>query len=167
MIQFAVFSLIIGLSFAYGDYHSIDVPIKSYNRGLKVIRTPSYSEKHLTEVKISPSDMPVHMTFNSQTSPVYVDQKHKKSKGSYKKSESMDEPHKLVHHVIKPVYQEIVEIIKPYRKVVQVIKPVEEERMTKVYKHGDSEKYGEEENRGYKMKGVFQNLDIDKEYLQR
>ena len=127
--------------YGYEDSHSVELPIKSYH-DVKVIPSPSYIQKHKTQVVVKASDLPVYVTFNSQSSPVYVKQNHKGTRGSYHKSESKDEPHRLVHEVIKPVYQEVKEIIKPYRKVIQVIEPVREERLTKVHKSEGERGYG-------------------------
>ena len=155
----------------YGDYQAIHLPIQSHDAGVKVIPSPSYVNKHKTEVKIPAGEMPVYVTFLSKTSPVHVDQKHKSTKGSYKKSKSVDEPHKLVHEVVKPVYQTIKEIIKPYRKVVQVVEPVKVERLTKVHKAEEKDDQENEYEKGYGQKkimgGVLKNLDVDQEYLQR
>jgi hypothetical protein len=47
---------------------------------------------------------------------------------------SEEEPHRVMHEVVKPVIQEIREIIQPYRRVVQQIQPVLEEVHTIVAK---------------------------------
>jgi hypothetical protein len=47
---------------------------------------------------------------------------------------SEDQPHRVMHEVVKPVIQEIHEIIQPYRRVVQQIQPVLEEVHTIVAK---------------------------------
>jgi hypothetical protein len=150
LLQLMVLSVFLGLSAAYKDYHSIELPVKS-KHDLEVIHTPSHEEEHSTYVDVAGGVLPVYMTFKTQSSPIYVKQEHRGTKGSYQKSDSYDEPHKLVHEVVKPVIQELREVITPYRKVVQVIEPVKEERLTKVHKgerkggyggYGDNGGYG-------------------------
>ena len=168
MFQLAVLSVILGLSAAYkDDYHSIELPVKS-KHDLEVIHTPSHEEEHSTYVDVPGGVLPVYLNFKTQSSPLYVKQEHKGTKGSYQKSDSKDEPHKLVHEVVKPVYQELKEIITPYRKVVQVIEPVKEERLTKVHKGerkggygGDDGGYGKSED---SYKGYEKSEDSYKGY---
>ena len=154
-LQLAVLSVLLGISAAYkDDYHSIELPVKS-KHDLEIIHSPSHEEEHSTYVDVPGGVLPVYMTFKTQSSPLYVKQEHKGTKGSYQKSDSHDEPHKLVHEVVKPVIQELKEIITPYRKVIQVIEPVREERLTKVHKGerkggygGDDDGYGKSEGYG-------------------
>ena len=148
-------SLILGLSAASRDYHSIELPVKS-KHDLEIIKSESHEEDSQTYVDVPGGVLPVYMLFKTQSSPVYVKQEHRGTKGSYQKSDSYDEPHKLVHEVVKPVIQELKEIITPYRKVVQVIEPVKEERLTKVHKGerkggygGDDGGYGGSNGGGY------------------
>ena len=141
-------SVLLGLSAAYEDYKSIELPVKS-KHDLEIIQTPSQEEESSTNVEIPSGVLPVYLLFNTQSSPLYVKQDHRGTKGSYQKSDSKDEPHKLVHEVVKPVYQELKEIITPYRKVVQVIEPVQEERLTIVHKGERKGGYGGDDNSGY------------------
>ena len=144
----------LALSIAYkDDYHSIELPIKSSKYDLQIIKTPSEEKEHVTYVDVPGGQLPVYITFKTQSSPVNVKQEHRGTKGSVQKSDSKDEPHKLIHEVIKPIYQEIKEIIQPYRKVVQVIEPVKEERYTKVHKSERKTKY--EGNGGYGDKSGY------------
>jgi hypothetical protein len=49
------------------------------------------------------------------------------SKGSPQKVEETsfeDEPYRILHRVVKPVIQEVREVIQPYRNIVQQVKPV-------------------------------------------
>ena len=147
---------------SYGS-HSIELPIHS-KHNIEVIHSPSHRDESSTHVEVPGGTLPVYMTFKTESSPIYVKQEHKGRGGSYQKSSSKDEPHVLVHEVVKPVIQELKEIITPYRKVIQVIEPVREERLTKVHKSegksgygGDEDGYGSslgggyggEENKGY------------------
>ena len=147
-IQLAVLSVLIGFCAAYSKgYSSIELPIKS-KHDLEIIKTPSHQEDSSTYVEVPGGVLPVYMSFKTQSSPLYVKQEHRGTKGSYQKSDSKDEPHRLVHEVVKPVIQELKEIITPYRKVIQVIEPVREERLTKVHKSEGKSGYGGDEG-GY------------------
>ena len=137
VLQLIVLSVLVCASAAHksmDDDHSdtVELPVKSY-RGVKVIPSPSHTEKPKTQVVVGASDLPLYVTFNSRSSPVYIKQNHMGTKGTFHRSESKDEPHRMVHEVIKPVYQELKEVIKPYRKVIQVIEPVREQQMTKLH----------------------------------
>ena len=114
-----------------GGYHSIEAAIYS-NHKVDVIPVHSSRYSKPTYVDVPSGMTPVYINFQSQSSPVYVKQQHYGMSGSYQKSHSYDEPHKLVHEVTKPIVQEVREVIKPYRKVVQTIKPVHEEVLVRV-----------------------------------
>ncbi len=117
-----------------GGYGGIEAAVYSKRR-VELIPVPVYNEYAApTYIDVPGGQLPVYLNFKSQSSPVYVKQQHYGLPGSYQKSESYDEPHKLVHEVTKPVIQEVREVIAPYRKVVQVIKPVHEEVLTLVSK---------------------------------
>lgn len=108
----------------YGGYHSIEAAVYSHHK-TDVIPVPSHkSYPKPTYVDVPSGVQPVYLNFQSQSSPVYVKQKHYGMSGSYQTSHSYDEPHHLKHVVTKPVIQEVHEVIKPVRKVVQTIKPV-------------------------------------------
>ena len=103
----------------------------------------------------------MYLTFKTQSSPVYVNQQHRGSKGSYQSSSSKDEAHHLVHEVTKPVIQELREIITPFRKVIQVIEPVREEVLTKVHKNsgGNGGYGGNDGGYGGKSEGGYGGSD--------
>jgi hypothetical protein len=48
------------------------------------------------------------------------------AKGQVERTQSEEEPHKVMHEVLRPVIQEVREVITPYRRVVQEIQPVVE-----------------------------------------
>lgn len=56
------------------------------------------------------------------------------AKGQVEKTRSEEEPHRVIHEVVRPVIQELREVIVPYRRVVQEIQPVIEEVQTTVAK---------------------------------
>lgn len=85
-----------------------------------------------TSISVPGIGNPVYFQFQSHSSPVHVKQNHYSARGSYQKTNSRDGPHKMVHHVTKPVIQEVHEVIKPFRKVVQKVEPVSEEVVTLV-----------------------------------
>ena len=166
-------SVLLAITVAYKeDEHSVELPVKSKHK-VDIIRVPSEGEEHMTNVDIPSSNLPVQMTFKSQSSPLYVKQEHKGTKGSYQKSDSEDEPHKLVHEVVKPVYQELKEIITPYRKVIQIIEKVNEERQTKVHKGERMSGYGKRgndygygKNVGYGKSDRYGTVQEEVKYVQ-
>jgi hypothetical protein len=118
----------------HGGYGAIEAAIKS-NRRLEIIPVPTQNENAApTYVDVNGGQLPVYLNFKSQSSPVYVKQQHYSQPGSFQKSNSYDEPHKLVQDVNIPVIQEVREVVAPYRKVVQIIKPVREDKLTLVSK---------------------------------
>jgi hypothetical protein len=79
-------------------------------------------------IEVGPNALPVVVHFQSQSSPVQVEQSHiPGAPGEVQVTRSEDEPHRVVHEVVRPVIQEVREIIQPYRRIVQEIRPVEEE----------------------------------------
>ncbi|KAI7698038.1 hypothetical protein SSS_03230 [Sarcoptes scabiei] len=74
--------------------------------------------------------------FNSVSSKVEVVHQHEPSKASKEPKEtfSEDEPHILRHQVVKPIIQEVHEIITPFRQIFQEIKPVVENIDTAIYR---------------------------------
>ena len=127
-----------GLGGGYGGYglgggygHGINAAIYSHHN-VKVLPVKSYGYSKPVYVDVPGGATPIYMNFQTQSSPLYVKQNHYGAKGSYQHSSSYDEPHKLVHHVTKPVIQELHEVVKPFRKVVQRIEPVQEEITTLV-----------------------------------
>ena len=147
-----MFSLLVALTvsekYDQNDYHSIELPIKS-KHDLEIIKTPSEESEHVTYVDVPGGILPVYITFKTQSSPIHVKQEHKSAKGSQQMSDSKDEPHHLTYEVLKPVYQEVKEIIQPYRKIIQVIEPVKEERYTKVHKAERKRKYSKDQSSAY------------------
>lgn len=86
-------------------------------------------------IEIGPhQSTPLQVNFKTQSSTLNVKQEHKPSKGSYKETRSEEEPHRLVHLVHRPIYQDVHEIIQPIRKITQQIKPVKEQIETIVAK---------------------------------
>ena len=75
--------------------------------------------------------MVVH--FQTQSDPIHIETSHIPSQpGEVSFTQTQDEPHRVIHEVIRPVIQEIREIIQPYRRVTQEIRPVQEQVHTDV-----------------------------------
>lgn len=86
-------------------------------------------------VDVQPSEQPVQVIFRTQSSPVMVQQIHTPSQAPMvEKTNSEDEPHRVLHEVVRPVIQQVREIIQPFRHVSQEIRPVLEEVHTVVAK---------------------------------
>ena len=67
------------------------------------------------------------MLFRSASSQLNVQQAHQGAAGSVQESASEDETHILRHSVVKPVLQQIREVVTPFRRITQEIQPVREE----------------------------------------
>ena len=86
-------------------------------------------------IDVEPTYQPVKIIFRSLSSPVLVQQIHTPGEpGQSESTHSEDEPHRVIHEVLRPVIQEVREVIQPYRKVTQEIRPVLEEVHTRVAK---------------------------------
>jgi hypothetical protein len=135
-----------GYGGGHGGYGAIEAAINSKRR-LEIIKVPTQNDNGApTYVDVGGGQLPVYLFFRSQSSPVYVKQQHYSQPGSFQKSNSYDEPHKLVQDVTIPIIQDIREVVAPYRKVVQIIKPVHEDKITLVSKgigkYGGGDEYG-------------------------
>ena len=142
----------------YGHGYGYSIPAAVYSHhNVEVVPVKSYGYSKSVSVDVPSTKNPIYMNFQTQSSPLYVNQRHYGAMGSYHHSSSYDEPHKLVHYVTKPVYQELYEVVKPYRKVVQKIQPVHEEVVTVVKKgehhYGYDHGYGHDYSHGYEHKG--------------
>lgn len=86
-------------------------------------------------IDVEPTYQPVKIIFRSLSSPVLVQQIHTPGEpGQSEATHSEDEPHRVVHEVLRPVIQEVREVIQPYRRVTQEVRPVLEEVHTRVAK---------------------------------
>ncbi|KAI2808579.1 hypothetical protein BLOT_006524, partial [Blomia tropicalis] len=93
-----------------------------------------YSQPQVIEV--SPEQLPVQVHFRTASSRVNVQQSHNQQNMApqVEHASFQDEPHRVVHEIVKPVIQEVREIIQPYRRVTQEVRPVIEEVHTVVHK---------------------------------
>ncbi|XP_054159771.1 uncharacterized protein LOC128957983 [Oppia nitens] len=148
-----------------GGYGSSKPPIymkKSYE--MAPLYGKGYGKQY--DVKVPTGDSPVKVMFLTQHTPVHIQQKHKRGQPEYKKSTTHENPSVVVHEVIKPVIQEIREIIVPYRKVIQKIEPVKEEVKTIVAKKDGKEGYDrdEDDDEDDKYKKWIKKDDDNEEY---
>lgn len=80
-----------------------------------------------TSVNVDSQPAPIFLNFRTASSPVNIQHHHASQPGSFRATESFDEPHRHVHTVTKPIIQELREIISPQRIVRQQVQPVQEE----------------------------------------
>jgi len=86
-------------------------------------------------IEVDGEEQPVQVIFRSASSRVLVQQVHTPgAPGQVEATRSEDEPHRVVHEVLRPVIQEVREVIQPYRRVTQEVRPVVEEIHTVVAK---------------------------------
>jgi len=118
------------------DPHGFYRPIKAPNKRRRYVR-PYLPRKRIYPkiIKVHAEEVPVKVVYLTKSSDVDVRQFHKKgAPGKFTSTKTLEEPHRLYHQVVRPVIQEIHEVIVPYRKVVQRIEPVIEEIQTIVAK---------------------------------
>ncbi|XP_054167889.1 signal recognition particle subunit SRP54-like [Oppia nitens] len=83
-----------------------------------------------TVLDIQPVDLPVQMNWMSQSSTLDIAQRHFSRPGSVQQDQVMDEPHRMIQQVLRPIVQDVREIIVPARNVIQQILPVQENVQT-------------------------------------
>ncbi|UXI16297.1 sodium-coupled monocarboxylate transporter 1-like [Sarcoptes scabiei] len=94
-----------------------------------------FEEQEPQIIEIDGGALPLEIHFRSASSRIRVKQTH--SSGGIdqvERTQSEEEPTRLIHEVRKPIIQEVREIITPFRKVIQEIEPVQEEIHTVVSK---------------------------------
>jgi len=98
-------------------------------RTAEVVDVPTPQDVITPQVLIvEPNLLPVTIEFRSQSSPVNINQVHIPGPpGEFKETRSEEEPDRVLHEVVKPVIQEVREIIQPFRRITQQILPVQEE----------------------------------------
>lgn len=123
-----------------GDGASQRIPAavhtKRHNIRFVEVDVPDFPsrEPHIIEVDSNP--LPIVIQFKSASSQIRVEHSHKELQQQPKiqETKSEDQPQHLRHEVIKPIIQEVHEIVKPYRRVIQEIRPVVQEIETIVAK---------------------------------
>ncbi|XP_054159739.1 uncharacterized protein LOC128957951 [Oppia nitens] len=84
-------------------------------------------------IQLKADDVPIVVHFQTSSAPVQVQQSHLPSQPEEVTiTRSEEQPHRVIHEVIRPVIQEVREIIQPYRRVTQEVRPVEEAVHTNV-----------------------------------
>ena len=88
-------------------YVNVDIPIEE-------------KEPQIIEVRANPVPIVIH--FKSASSQIRVQQSHTGSNaGQLQETKSEDQPQHLRHEVVKPIIQEVREIITPFRKIIQEV----------------------------------------------
>lgn len=85
-----------------------------------------------TLIDVPANILPIHFVFRSASSMVNVEAKHESAKGSVQETHSQDGPHRVIHHIHKPIINEVHEMITPYRKITQTVEPLKETVQTLV-----------------------------------
>jgi len=119
----------------YGAGYAVPASIQT-THNIEYVDVPSSGYIQPATVEVGANVIPVNIFFRSASSVLNVKQVHEGAQGTFHQSQSEDEPHRLVHQVTKPIYQEVREIVTPYRRIVQEIKPVQEQVNTIVARGG-------------------------------
>ena len=86
-------------------------------------------------IEVTP-DEPIQVVFRSISTRVQVQQIHTPNKPEeVETTRTEEEPQRVVHQLLRPVIQEVFEVIQPYRRVTQEVRPVLEEVHTIVAKN--------------------------------
>jgi len=121
-----------------GNYGGIDgIDANVYSKRTVEVRPLNipYERPQEQVINVPADESPVTVHFRTQGANVRVQQSHTPGgKAEVEHTKSEEEPHRVVHEVLKPIIQEVREIIQPYRKVVQQIQPVIEQVQTVVSK---------------------------------
>nr|XP_027204255.1 uncharacterized protein LOC113797980 [Dermatophagoides pteronyssinus] len=87
------------------------------------------------DINVMPDHKPITLHYRTHAQPIVVHQTRLPGpKPEVKHTTSHEEPQRVVHEVIRPIIQEVHEIIQPYRRVVQQVQPVIEEVRTIIAK---------------------------------
>jgi len=121
--------------------HPVTAAIHQIGRTVEYRPVPFNDQPIVPQVvEVEPSDQPINIHFKSRSSTVRLSQEHIPGEpGSVEQTQSQDEPHKVVHEVVKPVIQEVREVIQPYRQLTQEVQPVVENVHT-VVSHGEGQR---------------------------
>lgn len=81
------------------------------------------------------SKEPYSIVFRTHSMPVKIKQQHQTLPApEVEFVRTQEDPHRIKHEVVRPVIQEVHEVIQPYRRVVQEVRPVQESIHTIVSK---------------------------------
>ncbi|KAH9403278.1 hypothetical protein TYRP_015161 [Tyrophagus putrescentiae] len=95
-----------------GGYHSIPLAVHGGSHHVEAIPTHSSHYAKTTYVDVPAGYAPLHLNFQSMSSPMKVTNHHISAHGSVHHSHSVDEPHKLkIIQTVKPVTEEVKTIV--------------------------------------------------------
>lgn len=117
-------------------------------------------------IDVMPDDQPIQLVFRSHSTPVKVKQIHTPlNPEEVETTRTEESPQRVMHHLLRPIIQEVLEVIQPYRRVTQEVRPVLEEIHTVVSKHSDDD---EDHRRGRgRGGGDGYGSAISQQYLQQ
>lgn len=93
-------------------------------------------------IDVIPEEQPIEIVFRSSSARVSVKQIHMPvSHQEVETTRTEEKPQRVLHQLVRPIVQEVVEIIQPYRRVTQEIRPVLEEIRTVVAKPAAGSKH--------------------------
>jgi len=85
------------------------------------------------DVDVPPQESPLRINFQSRSSPLQVTQQHIPAEpGQVQVTQSEDEPQTAIHNVVRPVIQQVNEVVQPYRTLTQTVEPVIEQTHTNI-----------------------------------
>jgi hypothetical protein len=85
------------------------------------------------DIDVPPQESPLRINFQSKSSPLAVTQQHIPAEpGQVQVTQSEDEPQQVIHNVVRPVVQQVNEVVQPYRTLTQTVEPVIEQTHTNI-----------------------------------
>lgn len=85
------------------------------------------------DIDVAPQESPLRINFQSKSSPLQVTQQHIPAEpGQVQVTQSEDEPQTAIHNVVRPVVQQVNEVVQPYRSLTQTVEPVIEQTHTNI-----------------------------------
>ncbi|KAH9494080.1 hypothetical protein DERF_014797 [Dermatophagoides farinae] len=92
-------------------------------------------------IDVVPDEQPIQIVFRSSSAKVQVKQVHTPIPyNDVETTRTEEKPQLVLHKLVRPIVQEVIEIIQPYRRVTQEIRPVLEEIRTVVAKQADTQR---------------------------
>lgn len=111
---------------SYQSASGTSVPAAIQTRRTIEVKPVNIPQEHIEPhiVDVEATYQPVHVVFRSSSSPVMVQQIHTPAQqAQVDQQDTEDEPHVVRHRVLRPIVQEVREVIQPYRRVLQVRSP--------------------------------------------
>ena len=108
-------------------------------------------------IDVMPDDQPIQIVFRSHSTPVKVKQVHTPlNQDDVETTRTEETPQRVMHHLMRPIIQEVLEVIQPYRRVTQEVRPVLEEIHTIVSKHAEEDDRASIGSTDYDMNSISQ-----------